>query len=217
MVKIPNPQKLYWQVDEYAEKYSGKDLPLLQELYRETNLKTAYPQMITLPHQGRVLQFLSKVIRPKFVLDLGTFTGYSALCLAQGLQENGKLFTVDYNDETSQIALKYFKKAGLDDKIEYIKGNAEDVIKTLNYSFDIVYVDINKESYCSIVDLILPKLSDNGIIIVDNVLWYLRTVDNIADKDTMAVTKFNNYVQNRSDINNIMLPIGDGFMIITKN
>lgn len=206
------------KVEDYALSVSDYDCDILRELERETNLRTAYPQMLTSAIQGKFLQMLSCIIQPTYILDLGTFTGYSSLCLAQGMKTNGKLITIDYNPEPQEIAEAYFNKSEFAKNIVLKTGQAHEIIPTLDYKFDIIYMDTAKEDYCKMFDIAFEKLADNGVLIADNVLWYYKVLDKtkLKERDTAEIFKFNEYIKNHEKASSFLLPLGDGLMIVRK-
>lgn len=206
------------QLTHYCELFSQSESPALQELNRETHLKVMSPRMLSGHLQGRFLSFMSKMMRPSYILEIGTYTGYSAICLAEGLAKNGQLITIDVNDETEAIAKKYVEKSGNSSKIKLITGNALDVIPTLEYTFDIVFIDADKRNYGNYFDLVIDKVRPGGIIIADNVLWSGKVLvpENTMDKDTLAIHTFNKKIQEDARIENNLLPLRDGLMMMLK-
>ncbi len=206
--------------DIKIEKYilsNSFDIPdYLIELEQETNLTTLMPQMLSGRLQGRLLSFLSKIIHPENILEIGTFTGYSALCLAEGLSNSGKLLTIEYNLEMKDIIEKYLGKSGIKDKIEVIFDDARNVLDRLNENYDLVFLDAFKEDYILYYDKILPKLKSGALIIADNVLWSGKVITDPNDKTASAIIEFNKYVNNDPETENIILPIRDGLMLIRK-
>ena len=195
-----------------------KESSLLSELNRETWSKVLIPRMLSGHLQGRALSMLSKMIRPKRVLEIGTYTGYSAICLCEGLEQGGKLITIDINEELENMAISYFKKAAVKDKIQHFVGNAIDIIPTLDDGFDLVFIDADKENYSNYFDLVIDKMPVGGFIIADNVLWsgkVVKTTD-AKDQETKAIKAFNNKVQNEERVENVLFPIRDGLMICRK-
>ena len=203
---------------EYIAAHTDEEPFLLQELDRETNAKVLMPRMISGHFQGRVLSMLSKMIKPSSVLEIGTYTGYSALCLSEGLSDNGKLTTIDINDELEEMVRKYFDRSEFGKKIEYLLGNALNIIPTLNSKFDIVFIDADKENYSAYYDLVFDKVNEGGYIIADNVLWSGKVVEDKpkTDKDTQAILDFNKKVQDDARVENVLFPIRDGLLIARK-
>jgi len=208
-----NPELL-----RYIEQHSSGEDEVLAELRRYTYLKVIHPRMISGPVQGRFLEILSKVICPQRILEIGTFTGYSAICLARGLDKQGKLFTIDLNDELEEIHEKFFTKAGLHDKIVRITGDALNVIPQLDEDFDLVFIDGEKEQYSEYYKMVVPKTKMGGIIIADNVLWDGKVIDEQFRNDsaTQSIKTFNSLVNNDIRTENIILPLRDGLMLIRK-
>jgi caffeoyl-CoA O-methyltransferase len=203
---------------EYAQAHTSPEPPMLTKINRETHLKVLNPRMISGHIQGRLLSLLSHLKRPKYVLEIGTFTGYSALCLAEGLAEDGKIITLEINEELVPMAKGFFREAGKDKQIELYAGDARKIIPELNFIFDIVFLDADKEFYEEFYNLVFDKVALGGLIIADNVLWSGKVTGNpaAADKSTAALIRFNQKIQNDSRVENILLPIRDGIMIIRK-
>jgi len=206
------------KIDEYALKYSDPESDLLAELNRETHLKVLSPRMLSGHLQGRVLSMLSKIIQPSYILEIGTYTGYSAICLSEGLAENGKLITIDINEELSPIINKYLKKSPKAKQVEIIYGDATKIIPTLPENIDLVFIDADKENYSNYFDLVINKMRPGGVILADNVLWSGKVTEPIkpSDKSTAAIHAFNEKIQNDSRVENVLLPIRDGIMMIRK-
>ena len=208
------PEKL----DDYVVAHSEEEPELLQQLTRETYQKILQPIMLSGPYQGRVLSMISKLIRPKSILELGTFTGYATLCLAEGLQTNGKIDTIDVNEELVDFQRKYFDMSNYGNQIYQHLGSALDIIPTLNKTFDLVFIDADKPNYVNYFNLIIDKLNSGGIILSDNVLWHGKVVKplDIKDNSTKAVLKFNTLLKNDKRIETVLLPIRDGLTISRK-
>ena len=204
------------RIYNYCENHSSPPGEVLQELERETNLKTLAPQMLTGHIQGQLLSLISGWIRPLSILEIGTFTGYGTICLAKGLKKEGVIHTIEVNQELTYISQKYFRKAGIETKIRHYIGDAAEVIPQINDVFDIVYLDAGKQEYGLHYDLVLPKLRKGGIIIADNVLWGGKVGTMVKDKDTSTIESFNSKIQNDDRVHNLLLPIRDGLMIVTK-
>jgi predicted O-methyltransferase YrrM len=206
-------------IEKYIQKHSDKEDELLQELSRETHLKMLHPRMLSGALQGEILKTFSYMMRPERVLELGTFTGYSAICLAQGIPEKGKLITIELDDELIYLAEKYFKLAGLENKIEIKIGAALELLDNINETFDLVFIDADKKEYWAYYEKILPKVRKGGIIIVDNVLWNGKVVQKeIKSNDyfTKGILEFNDKITADKRISKYILPIRDGMMIIRK-
>ncbi len=205
-------------IEKYALEHTSAELPVLAKLSRATHLRTHQPQMLSGHLQGAFLQMISHMIKPSFILEIGTFTGYSAICLAQGLRQDGKLFTIDCNTEMEDFAKPYFKEAGLDEKIRMLTGNASEIIEKLPGPFDLVFIDADKENYITYFDQVLPKVAPGGYILIDNTLWYGSVLKPtaVADRETAGIVRFNEYVQQHHEVENILLPIRDGITIARK-
>ena len=206
------------ELDDYVCDHTDIESDLLKELNRETNVKVLNPRMLSGHYQGRVLSMLSKMIQPNRILELGTYTGYSALCLAEGLTENGRLITVDVNPELEEMVDKYIQKSPFKNQIQQIIGNGMDVIQSLNEEFDIVFIDADKRNYAAYYDLVFDKVRKGGYIISDNVLWSGKVVNEYekSDLDTKILKDFNAQLHNDSRVENVLLPIRDGLMIVRK-
>ena len=203
----------------YSISKSEKESKLLNDLYRETYLKVLNPRMISGHYQGRILSLISKIISPKKILEIGTYTGYSAICLCEGMDKDGILHTIDNNKELVEIQNKYFKKANLKDKIVQHSGDAKNIIPSIDEEFDIVFIDADKESYPEYYDLIINKVRSGGIIIADNILWSGKILEKVEkdDQATKSIIEFNNKISEDDRVKNIILPIRDGLNIIRKN
>ena len=202
----------------YVESNSQKEPQLLKELNRETHLKVLNPRMLSGSYQGRLLSLLSKIISPKSVLEIGTYTGYSALCIAEGLDKNGIIDTIDINEELQEIQNKYFKKSGFEKQIYQHVGNALDIIPKIDKCFDLVFLDADKENYPEYYNLVIDKIVSGGILIADNVLWSGKVIDKKdSDLTTIKLIEFNNLVQNDKRVETMILPIRDGLSICRKN
>jgi predicted O-methyltransferase YrrM len=202
---------------EYCLAHSTAPSALLAALDRETNLKTLSPQMQSGAYQGLLLRFISQMIQPKRVLEIGTFSGYATLCLADGLPVDGKLHTIEVNDEMAWIIRKYVRLAGLDEKIVLHLGDAGAIIPTLDEVFDLVFIDAGKLDYQQHYELVLPKVRSGGFLLADNVLWDGKVAGmDTKDETARALRIFNDFVQQDSRVENILLPLRDGLMLIRK-
>lgn len=206
------------QLDRYIVAHSETEPDLLQQLTRETYQKVLQPIMLSGPYQGRVLSMISKLIQPKYILELGTFTGYSTLCLAEGLAENGEIHTIDINEELVDFQRKYFDASGYGNQITQHTGSALDIIPKLDQDFDLVFIDADKPNYCHYFHLVIDKLKTNGIILSDNVLWHGKVVEPLQEKDssTKAILDYNTLLKNDNRIETVVLPIRDGLTICRK-
>ncbi len=211
-------------LENYALAHSQDELPILKELDRQTNLRANKPRMLSGHLQGNFLQLISRLMQPKRILEIGTYTGYSAICLAQGLQENGVLHTIDNNAEQESITREFIKKAGLDDKIKLHLGNAADIIPTVleeDEEWDLVFIDADKSNYSLYYDLVFDKVRKGGIIIADNVLWSGKVLKDEKelkknDKDTRTLLKYNQKNKEDNRTFNMLLPLRDGLMMAIK-
>ncbi len=202
---------------EYSEINSQEEPSLLKELNRETHLKVLNPRMLCGAFQGRLISLISKLINPKKVLEIGTYTGYSALCIYEGLNEKGVIHTIDKNEELVDIQKKYFTKTGDVEKFIQHTGTALDIIPKINETFDFIFLDADKENYINYFNCIIDKLNKNGVILADNVLWSGKVIDkNQQDETTKILRKFNDIVNNDCRVETILLPIRDGISIIRK-
>lgn len=206
------------EIEAYAENFTRLEGEVLAELNRETYAKVMTPRMLSGHLQGQVLRMFSQMIKPQNILEIGTYTGYSALCMVDGLQQDGKLITIDVNAELQEIMLRYFEKAGQADKIDSRIGNALEIVPTLTQKFDLVFIDADKENYSNYFDLVFDKLNVGGYIIADNVLWSGKVLEDDAnlDKDTIALKNFAKKVKANPRVENVMMPIRDGLLIARK-
>ena len=196
--------------------YCEPESELLQKINRETHLKVLMPRMLSGHYQGRVLSLLSKMISPSRILEIGTFTGYATLCLAEGLSKDGILFTLDINEELEDMVRGNFAASDYNDQIKYIIGDATKSISTLNETFDLVFIDADKKNNGTYYDLIFDRVRPGGIIIVDNVLWSGKVLNNAQDKDTKNISTFNDKVAMDNRVEKLILPVRDGLFIIRK-
>jgi caffeoyl-CoA O-methyltransferase len=200
----------------YCENFSEGESELLKKLNRETHLKITSPRMLSGHLQGRFLSLLSKLKQPKNILEIGTYTGYSALCLAEGLRDDGVLITIDPNEETNHFAQKFISASSFGSKIKLIEGQAQNIIPTLIQNFDVVFIDADKKNYSLYFDLVIDKLNPGGIIIADNVLWSGKVLDAKKDPETEALHQFNLKVSHDKRVTSALLPVRDGLMILRK-
>lgn len=207
-------------IEEYSEAHTEPENILLQKLNRETHANVLNPRMLSGHLQGRFLSMLSRMIRPERILEVGTYTGYSALCLCEGLLPNGKLVTIDINEELETITRKYFDQSSFSGNIDYRIGNALEIIPLLQETFDIAFIDADKINYISYFNLCLDRVRKGGFIIADNVLWSGKVVQQEelkkSDKDTQLLIEFNRMVHEDNRVSNLLLPIRDGLMILQK-
>jgi caffeoyl-CoA O-methyltransferase len=202
-------------LEDYIEQHSENEPELLSQLNKETYQKILLPRMCSGHFQGRVLSLLSKLIRPVNILEIGTFTGYAALCLCEGLQENGQLHTIDIKEELVDFQRKYFDKSGFGSQISQHLGEAINIIPTLDLKFDLVFIDADKENYINYFNLIIPKMNKGGIILSDNVLWSGKVVLPLEKNDlsTKVLLEYNLLLKNDSRIETVLLPIRDGLTV----
>ena len=205
------PEKL----DDYIVDHSQKEPELLQQLSKETCQKVLAPRMLSGHFQGRVLSLISKMVNPKYILEIGTYTGYSALCLAEGIQTKGLLHTIDNNEEIFDLQRKYFDKSIYGNQIIQHIGNALNVIPSLDITFDLVFIDADKKNYPNYLEIILPKLKSGSIILSDNVLWTGKVIEPLqkGDQDTKALLEYNKMINEHSQLETILLPIRDGLTL----
>ncbi|ETZ19268.1 O-methyltransferase [Pedobacter sp. V48] len=196
--------------------YCEPESELLQKIDRETNLKVLMPRMLSGHYQGRVLSFLSKMINPNRVLEIGTFTGYATLCLAEGLTENGIIYTLDINEELEDMVRRSFAQSDYNSKIKYILGDATQTVNSLEETFDLVFIDADKKNNGTYYDLVFNRIRPGGLIIVDNVLWSGKVLNTNQDKDTKNITTFNDKIAADDRVEKLILPVRDGLFIIRK-
>ncbi len=203
------------KIEQYILNHSQEEPELLQRLNKETWQKALAPRMISGHFQGRFLSMISKIIRPKTILEIGTYTGYSALCLAEGMQNNGILHTIDHNEELVDFQKKFFNISDYKDQIKQHLGNALDIIPSLDEKFDLVFIDADKANYSNYFHAIIDKMNQGGVILSDNVLWSGKVVEptNSMDIDTRALIEYNKLLKNDSRIESVLLPIRDGLTI----
>ncbi len=207
------------RAESYATQYSTEETAVLKKLNRETHLKILRPRMLSGHMQGKLLEMISCMIEPAKIIEVGTYTGYSAICLAKGLKAGGELHTIDHNPELEDFTSSFFKEAGLEDRIHYHIGEALDVLPRIEGPVDLVFLDADKENYISYYDLVMAKLRVGGFILVDNVLWsgkVFSAEDAGDDPEAHAIRAFNEYVQNDTHTENLILPIRDGLTLIRK-
>jgi len=205
-------------INAYIEAHSNPESQLLSELNRETHLKVLVPRMLSGHLQGRVLSMLSKMIQPKYVLEIGTYTGYSALCMAEGLQPDGQLDSIDINEELRPIIDRYWNKSEFKEQLNFLTGNALEIIPTLSKKYDLVFIDADKENYSNYYDLVINKIPSGGYIIADNVLWSGNVLKPELEmqESTKAIVDFNKKVHQDERVENVLFPIRDGLMVLRK-
>lgn len=210
-MNFPNPD-----ISQYAEQHTTPESEILKRLNRETHLNVLMPQMLSGVLQGSLLKMISRMMRPKKILEIGTYTGYSAICLAEGLAKEGNLITLDINEELTDMVERYVNEAGFGDRINIMVGDATEIIPTLEGPFDLVFIDADKINYSKYFDLVINKVRSGGIIIADNVLWSGKVLDEKKDKDTRAIDDFNKKVFADTRVETCLLPVRDGLMLIWK-
>ncbi len=206
------------EVWEYIESHTSAEDPVLAALNRYTHLKVVHPRMLSGQVQGKFLEFISRMIQPSYILEIGTYTGYSAICLARGLKNDGKLITLEINDELAPVSEKFFAEAGLSGKIELVNGNALEIIPRLKSGIDLVFMDAEKEQYSKYFELVFPKLKTGGFLLADNTLWDGKVVYDKEFKDTasIALRDFNKMISENPKTENLILPLRDGLSLIRK-
>ena len=205
-------------IEKYIHDHSSPEDPVLEELFRETHIRFVNPNMSTGHIQGKLLELISKMITPEIILEIGTFTGYSAICLARGLKPGGKLITIEINDELKDFSSSWFRKAGVDNAITQLTGRAQEIIPGLDKQFDLVFIDGDKREYIDYYELSIDKVRSGGFIIADNVLWGDKVLDATSrDPQTRGIIEFNEMIMREKGIENIILPLRDGLMLIRKN
>lgn len=206
------------RIEKYINDHIDEEDPVLAELSRETHLKILRPRMLSGHIQGKFLEMISKMINPENILEIGTYTGYSSICLSKGLKEKGRLHTIEINDELETFIHKYFKKAKVENKITLHIGDAIDIIPTLNKQFDLVFIDGDKTQYIDYYTIVFEKVKKGGFILVDNILWSGKILEKPANNDyqTKALIEFNKYVKNDTRIEKTILPFRDGLILARK-
>lgn len=205
-------------IDDYVKDHSDGESELLKRINRETYARIMMPRMLSGHVQGRVLSMLSHMMKPQVILEIGTYTGYSALCLAEGLKENGKLITLDINEELEEQVRGYFEASDFAERLDYRIGNALSLIPEIDEQIDLVFIDADKKNYFNYYNLVFDKVRSGGFIIADNVLWSGKVVETEKkiDKDTQAILDFNRSVQEDDRVENVLFPVRDGLMVVRK-
>ncbi len=205
------------EMDRYLEDHASEEPEILKKLRRETYQKTTQPHMISGYQQGRLLTIISKILQPKKILEIGTFTGYAALCMAEGLPENGKLITLDVNEDLAYIPKKYFAESEFSEKIDFRIQDAKEFLKETDEVFDLVFIDADKENYVEYLKLIKPKIKSGSVVIFDNVLWYGKVLEeNPKQLSTQKIKELNNLIAADKDFENLILPLRDGVNLLRK-
>lgn len=203
-------------LEAYVAAHSTPETALLTKIRRETHLQVLMPQMLSGPTQGALLAALVQLTQARRVLEIGTFTGYASLWMAQSLPDDGLLHTIDRNEELEDRVRGYFDESGVGHRINYHRGDAQEVIPTLDETFDLVFIDADKDNYLRYYELIVDSVRENGLIVVDNVLWGGKVTDEKTDRKTQAIQAFNDHVHRDPRVANVLLPLRDGLMLLIK-
>lgn len=209
-------EELHPEMDRYLEDTASVEPEILKRLRKETFQKTTQPHMISGYLQGRLLSLISKMVSPKNILEIGTFTGYAALCLAEGLQKDGKLTTLDVNEDLAYIPKKYFAESEFASQIEFRLENALDFLKNSSETFDLIFIDADKENYPEYLQLVKPRMKSGSVLMIDNVLWYGKVLDEKGNKQTEQIKLVNKLVAEDADFENVILPLRDGIHLVRK-
>jgi caffeoyl-CoA O-methyltransferase len=205
------------KLDQYIHDYSSPEDPILEDLYRQTHIRFINPNMATGHLQGKFLELISMMVSPQNILEIGTFTGYSAICLAKGLKPVGKLITIEINDEQTDFARSYIVRAGAEEKIIQLTGKAQDIIPELDIMFDLVFIDGDKREYIEYYRLVIDKVRPGGFILADNVLWGGKVLEKETnDPQARGIIDFNEMIRFETNIENVLIPLRDGLMVIQK-
>ena len=205
------------ELERFLLAHSTAEDPVLEDLYRQTHIRFVNPNMVSGHLQGKLLEFISRMISPDNILEIGTFTGYSAICLAKGLKPGGRLITIELNDELTWFARSYFDKAGVGSEIVQLTGRAQDLIPSIEGSFDLIFIDGDKREYCDYLRLALEKVRPGGFILADNVFWGGKAFEKGSrDQQTSGIIEFNEMIRVATDIEKLVLPLRDGLMLIRK-
>lgn len=209
-------EELHPEMDRYLEETASKEPEILKRLRKETFQKTTQPHMISGYLQGRLLSLISKMISPEKILEIGTFTGYAALCLAEGLQKEGKLITLDVNEDLAYLPKKYFSESEFSSQIDFKLQNAKEFLRTSTETFDLIFIDADKENYAEYLQLVKPKMKSGSVLMIDNVLWYGKVLDEKGNKQTEQIKLVNKLVAEDADFENVILPLRDGIHLARK-
>ncbi len=206
------------KIRKYIEEHTTPESPILRELNRQTHVRMLMPRMLSGHIQGKVLEMISKMTQPENILELGTYTGYSAICLAKGLKDGGAIHTIELNDELETFIREYLRKSEVEDMVVLHIGDALQIIETLDIQFDMVFIDADKRQYLDYYDAVFDKVKNGGYILADNVLWSGKVVEQISENDdyTNGILKFNEAIQNDDRVENVLFPFRDGLMVIRK-
>lgn len=203
-------------LQQYLEDFSSPEDEILYQLRRESNLKAIYPQMLSGPVQGKFLELVSRMLQPNLILEIGTFTGYSTLCLAKGLAQGGKIYSIERNDELRSISEKYFIQSGCSNSIIRYTGEAQDIIPTLEEKFNLIFIDGDKRQYINLFNVCKDKLKINGYLLIDNVLWDGKVLQSNFDADTQVIHTLNRIIRGDTDFNHVILPVRDGITLAQR-
>lgn len=209
-------EELHPEMDRYLEDTASKEPEILKRLRKETFQKTTQPHMISGYLQGRLLSLISKMISPEKILEIGTFTGYAALCLAEGLQKEGKLITLDVNEDLAYLPKKYFSESEFSSQIDFKLQNAKEFLRTSTETFDLIFIDADKENYAEYLQLVKPRMKSGSVLMIDNVLWYGKVLDEKGNKQTEQIKLVNKLVAEDADFENVILPLRDGIHLARK-
>lgn len=209
-------EELHPEMDRYLEETASQEPEILKRLRKETFQKTTQPHMISGYLQGRFLSLISKMISPKNILEIGTFTGYAALCLAEGLKKEGKLITLDINEDLAYLPKKYFAESEFANQIEFRLENALDFLRNSDEIFDLIFIDADKENYAEYLKLVKPRMKSGSVLMIDNVLWYGKVLDEKGNKQTEIIKLVNKIVAEDADFENVVLPLRDGIHLVRK-
>ena len=206
------------QINDYAEWHTSPESELLQRINRETNIEVLHPRMLSGHLQGRILAMVAKMISPAYIVEIGTYTGYSALCMAEGLNKDGKLITIEFNEELKDRVQGYFNESRYTELLDLRIGDATEILPTLESGIDLVFIDADKVNYLNYYNMIIDKIKPGGYILADNVLWSGKVIEEASpdDVDTIALKKFNTFVKEDERVENVLLPVRDGLMLIRK-
>ena len=209
-------EELHPEMDRYLEDTASNEPEILKRLRKETFQKTTQPHMISGYLQGRLLSLISKMISPEKILEIGTFTGYAALCLAEGLQKEGKLITLDVNEDLAYLPKKYFSESEFSSQIDFKLQNAKEFLRTSTETFDLIFIDADKENYAEYLQLVKPRMKSGSVLMIDNVLWYGKVLDEKGNKQTEQIKLVNKLVAEDADFENVILPLRDGIHLARK-
>lgn len=209
-------EELHPEMDRYLEETASKEPEILKRLRKETFQKTTQPHMISGYLQGRLLSLISKMVSPEKILEIGTFTGYAALCLAEGLQKEGKLITLDVNEDLAYLPKKYFSESEFSSQIDFKLQDAKEFLRTSTETFDLIFIDADKENYAEYLQLVKPRMKSGSVLMIDNVLWYGKVLDEKGNKQTEQIKLVNKLVAEDADFENVILPLRDGIHLARK-